>query len=148
MQPEPTSVSQNALSPEVAPETRTPSSQHGLQDAYNPLSLLPHIPEEQREQYFVRTVGQDATRDVGYSGDLESARLSPASPSPRNRVADYENAMAQSPRKKNEGPAFDVIKSVRKPDDKSCPILNLPNGESLLRYICPEATLLMPAQRY
>ena len=72
----------------------------------------------------------DASRESSRDRDADSAaRLSPSSPPPRNRIVEYENALAQTPRKRNQGPAFEVIKSARKPDDTSCPIAKLPNGE-------------------
>jgi hypothetical protein len=59
----------------------------------------------------------------------ETARLSPNSLAPRNRITEYENALTQSAKKRSEGPIFEVIKKSRKPDDKSSPIANLPNGK-------------------
>jgi len=47
----------------------------------------------------------------------------------RNRIAEYENASQSStPRRRVEGPAFEVIKKSRKPGDKRSPIAELPNG--------------------
>lgn len=46
----------------------------------------------------------------------------------RNRITDYENASATStPKKRSEGPAFEVIRKSRKPGDKHSPIADLPN---------------------
>lgn len=53
-------------------------------------------------------------------------RLSQTSPSPRNRIADYENALTQSEGKGIDGPMFEVIKKIRT-DDRSSPIASLPN---------------------
>ncbi|KAF2703677.1 hypothetical protein K504DRAFT_473908 [Pleomassaria siparia CBS 279.74] len=66
---------------------------------------------------------------LGLLDSDEAARLSPTSlsPSPRNRITDYENAVAQSARKKSEGCVFEVIKKNRTPDDHSSPISKLPN---------------------
>ncbi|KAK4995198.1 hypothetical protein LTR16_007458, partial [Cryomyces antarcticus] len=61
----------------------------------------------------------------------QATRLSPPktpSPTPRNRIADYENALSVLPRKTAEGPVFEVVKRSRKPGDKSSPIGELPNG--------------------
>jgi hypothetical protein len=75
--------------------------------------------------------GEHASRESSRDRDSDDAtRLSPASPPPRNRITEYENALAQTPKKRAQGPAFEVIKSARKPDDKSCAIAKLPNGES------------------
>ncbi|KAJ5065210.1 hypothetical protein J3E72DRAFT_235591 [Bipolaris maydis] len=49
------------------------------------------------------------------------------SPTPRDRITEYENALANSPRKPADGPLFEVVKSNRNPDDKSSPIAKLPN---------------------
>jgi hypothetical protein len=65
-------------------------------------------------------------------GDSQfSAAIGTSSPShkaSRNRIAEYENASAAStPRKKPEGPVFEVVKKPRKPGDKHSPITHLPN---------------------
>jgi hypothetical protein len=44
-----------------------------------------------------------------------------------DRVSEYENARMKTPRKLSEGPLFEVVKSSRKPDDKTSPIARLPN---------------------
>ena len=130
MQPEPAQVFQNTL-PRPAPELSVATSQHGLQDRNHELSLLPHHVEGQREQVSAVDTQQDAS--WGFSRDRDAgaaARLSPTSPSPKNRITEYENALVQTPKKRNQGPVFEVIKSARKPDDKTCSIAKLPNGES------------------
>lgn len=50
----------------------------------------------------------------------------------RNRVAEYENASKASTPKRMESLGFEVIKKARKPGDKRAPILDLPNGTSML----------------
>jgi hypothetical protein len=62
----------------------------------------------------------------------ESTPLSQTSPSPGNRIVEYEKSVAQLIRKKSDGPVFEVIKNARRPDDKSSPITSLPNGASIL----------------
>ena len=51
-----------------------------------------------------------------------------SSPVVRNRITEYENATSTSPRRRHEGPAFEVVKSTRQPGDKRSPIADLPNG--------------------
>ena len=121
-----------ALSAEVAPESPATTPQHGLQDRDQQLSLLPRPSEEQGEPEPSDSSRLDASRESSRDRDGGApARLSPASPAPRDRITEYENALVQTPRKRYQGPVFEVIKSARKPDDKSCPIAKLPNGESL-----------------
>ena len=142
MQPESTSASQNTLPAEVAPETPAATSQHGLQDRDHQPSLLPPQPEEQREPLVSDGTRRDASRESSRDRDADAAaRLSPSSPPPRNRITEYENALAQTPKKRNQGPVFEVIKSARKPDDKSCPIAKLPNGESSQHLVVVDLTL-------
>lgn len=67
---------------------------------------------------------------LGDHGQLAAAlgRLSPSHIPSRNRIAEYENASAAStPRKKAEGPIFEVVKKARKAGDKHSPIADLPN---------------------
>lgn len=129
MQPEPTPASQNTLSPEVAPENPATTSQHGLEDRYEQLPLHPQHLEEQGESAPPAAAEQHTSRESSRDLDVDiAARLSPTSPSPRDRITEYENALAQTPKKRHQGPVFEVIKSARKPDDKSCPIEKLPNG--------------------
>ena len=131
MQPEPSQASQNTLSTEVAPEYPATTSQHGLQDRGKQLSLLSHYNGDPGEPAPADAAGEHASRESSRDRDSDAAtRLNPASPSPKDRITEYENALVQTPRKRNQGPAFEVIKSTRKPDDKSCPIAKLPNGES------------------
>jgi hypothetical protein len=52
-----------------------------------------------------------------------------STPPPRDRISEYENARVKTPKKPAEGPLFEVIKSNRRPDDKSSAIAKLPNGE-------------------
>lgn len=141
MQPEPTSAFQNTLSAEVAPESPATTPQHGLQDHDQQLSLLSRPSGEQREPAPPGANRPDASRESSRDRDGgAAARLSPSSPAPRDRVTEYENALVQTPKKRNQGPIFEVIKSARKPDDKSCPIAKLPNGESgVYLWLCEQA---------
>ncbi|KAJ4301565.1 hypothetical protein N0V90_003658 [Kalmusia sp. IMI 367209] len=128
MQPEPLHASQNAPSPEVAPEHPATTSQHGLPDADQQLSLLSHQRGEWRELELAGVARAHASRESsGDRGADAPAGMNTTSPSPRNRITEYENALVHTPRRRNQGPAFEVIKSVRKPDDSSCSIAKLPN---------------------
>jgi hypothetical protein len=138
MQSEPTKASQYAPTPENAPHP-PPTSQHGqprdddLQD-----SLQPHPGEQRREPEPPSSGNEiegDATRSSATSSDgnaVETFGLrgnEASTPPPRNRISEYENARVKTPKKPSEGPLFEVIKSNRRPDDKSSPIAKLPNGE-------------------
>ncbi|KAF2855714.1 hypothetical protein T440DRAFT_385865 [Plenodomus tracheiphilus IPT5] len=128
MPSEPTKADQSIPSTQIAYDP-TPTSQHGqhldedLQD-----SLLLHSSELQREPALpAGGDARDATRSdaVVDTGGLRGNGLS--TPPPRDRITEYENALAHSARKPSEGPFFEVIKGNRKPDDKSSPIAKLPN---------------------
>ena len=71
--------------------------------------------------------------------------LSPSngsSPVVRNRITEYENATSTSPRRRHEGPAFEVVKSTRQPGDKRSPITDLPNGTLTACYISRAVLLI------
>jgi hypothetical protein len=144
MQPEPSTTSQNIPAP-GNPLFPSPTSQHGqprdddLQD-----SLQPH-PGELRGEPGSPPGGNaaDATRSNATSDDghaVDTFGLSGAettTPPPRDRISEYENARVKTPKKPSEGPLFEVVKSNRRPDDKSSPIAKLPNGESACRhFVC------------
>lgn len=78
----------------------------------------------------------------------ESARLKKPSPPPRNRIAEYESALALTPPRRSEGPIFEVVKKSRKAGDKSSPIAKLPNGILLLVTRCPYAQVLTQIQKF
>ncbi|KAH9827954.1 f-box/wd-repeat protein pof10 [Teratosphaeria destructans] len=50
----------------------------------------------------------------------------PSPPPAVNRITEYEKGASTPPRKK-EGPAFEVLKKIRSPNDKRSPIQDLPN---------------------
>lgn len=132
MQPEPIDVSQRFPSQNATLDAPT-TSQHGhrrgddLQD-----SLRPHFSEAWGDSEF-------STGEAAHDGTSLHNGLAPMeangvkngarpSPPPRDRITEYENALANSPRKPSEGPLFEVVKTNRSPDDKSSPIAKLPNG--------------------
>lgn len=133
MPSEPSKADQNIVTPHIA-SNRVTASQHGqlLDDGLQD-SLLPHSGGSQREPGSPAGGNtRDATRtDPVTDGTLcETGGLrgsGPSTPPPRDRITEYENAIANSARKPSEGPLFEVMKSHRKPDDKSSPIANLPN---------------------
>lgn len=135
MQPEPTNVSQRASQQHATFDAAT-TSQHGhrrnddLQE-----SPQPHFGGPWGDPGVpVGRLARDATDlpqvingfvPVEANGLKGGAR---PSPTPRDRITEYENALANSPRKPADGPLFEVVKSNRNPDDKSSPIAKLPNG--------------------
>lgn len=131
MQPELSHVPQKAPSPQTLSKDSPSSSHHGCLPDDQQTSPLSHDGERKEPQ---RTALGELDTDitspspgrVAIDPD-EAARLSQTSPSPRNRIAEYENALAQSERKRFDGPIFEVIKKTRKPDDNSSPITKLPN---------------------
>ena len=133
MQPEPLSASHNITHQQIVFASET-NSQHGqrcsddLQD-----SLQPHPGELWGEPpvggpagYATRPDDANNRVQIGEPDGLK-AMASP-SPPPRDRITEYENALASSPRKHADGPLFEVIKGSTKPGDKSSPIAKLPNG--------------------
>ncbi|KAL1619959.1 hypothetical protein SLS56_009878 [Neofusicoccum ribis] len=76
------------------------------------------------------TCSRDVLPGVPAHGELDaddSARLKKPSPPPRNRIAEYENALSPTPPRKPEGPIFEVVKKNRRAGDKSSPVAKLPN---------------------
>lgn len=130
MQPELTKVSQNAPV-QTSPDNTSTSSQHGIHYDVLQASLL-HDEEQRASQPSVRRhdAGSPERSPERVASAHEAARLSPTSHSPRNRIADYENAVTNPAKKTSEGLVFEVIKNDRKLDDKSSPIAKLPNGET------------------
>lgn len=137
MQSESTNASPNVHSQQIS-SNPSPTSQHGQQhDGDLQASRQPHSGElwaaTAASDSLAGDDDRDATRAVAHSrvagttGRLRDA--GDTTPPTRNRITEYENALANSPRKLSDGPLFDVIKSNKGPDDKSSPIANLPNGE-------------------
>ncbi|OSS45002.1 hypothetical protein B5807_09152 [Epicoccum nigrum] len=135
MQPESPNESEQTTTPPDASQTLRSTSQHGQRrdDDPHPPPLQPHSGGSRGGS--VSPSGgnsRDATRSgtPGANGDAETEGLKQlrlSTPPPRNRIDEYEKALSKSARKNPEGPLFEVIKSVRKPDDKRSPIAHLPN---------------------
>jgi hypothetical protein len=135
MQPEPTQAIHNIPTPENTPPPSATSHhgqrlEHDLQDSLQPHSgELREAPEPPRGDQGDAT-GSRATSADGNTLEPLGLRGSKAStPPPRDRISEYENARVKTPKKPAEGPLFEVIKSNRRPDDKSSAIAKLPNGE-------------------
>ncbi|KAI9693505.1 MAG: hypothetical protein M1820_009193 [Bogoriella megaspora] len=133
MQSEPTSDSQNTSIESVAESPNT-STQYGLHEPDYPTPPPSHT--RGREGSSLPNSGsQRSHSEISARSDASSSRSSvgrlsaPKTPSPSrgNRIAEYENAIATPPRNKFEGPAFEVVKSLRKPGDKTSPVAGLPN---------------------
>jgi hypothetical protein len=153
MQPEPSTFTPIESAPHTAPEHNN-DSKHGIRDDDQPAPPLLH--EEERRRPRTRVAGHgllspsSSPESVDRNGN-EAARLSPneRTPSPRNRIQEYEDSVAHSARKKSEGYTFEVIKKLRTPDDQRSPISKVPNG-TLLCYRYTQQRIgsqLMPAQR-
>lgn len=135
---------------QLAPfETATTSTQHGLQQhrdtAGVPLPPLSTPSIEGGVGTSVEQLAADAAfaaslQDGGRDSRPEQRRLSPPTPSdstspkpstplrtPRNRIEEYEQASTPPLTKKREGPAFEVIRKQRDPEDNRSPIAELPN---------------------
>ncbi|KAK0645101.1 hypothetical protein DIS24_g8197 [Lasiodiplodia hormozganensis] len=118
----------NASTNPVAPESATVPSQHGLDSSDRLLPL--RSGSAAGADIGAPDAVDDALFGVYARGELaadDDARLKKPSPPPRNRIAEYENALSPSPQRKPEGPIFEVIKKNRKAGDKSSPVAKLPN---------------------
>ncbi|KAF2467600.1 uncharacterized protein BDR25DRAFT_291502 [Lindgomyces ingoldianus] len=129
MQSEPSNAFKTATPPNATADNHPTTSQHGIRDDDQSASLPPHEKEPRVPwaDIFGRNTGSASLSPERVAEGNESTRLSLASPSPRNRIAVYENALVESLRKRSNGPSFEVIKKNRNPDDKNSPISHLPN---------------------
>ncbi|KAL9088443.1 MAG: hypothetical protein Q9165_006167 [Trypethelium subeluteriae] len=134
MQPELSTASQNSP-PQGNVETTDSSTQHGLRDSEQPAPPLSYehghgardsSPRESHIETNSNGSHRGNSRNAGDNNGRMSESKTP-SPSPGNRITQYENAILTPPRSKSEGPLFEVIKTNRKPGDKRSPIARLPN---------------------
>jgi len=130
MQSELPQVTQNTPLQETLSPNLSTSSQHGRRFNDQPASPLSHNEERRVPQ---QTPDEENNIFSPLAGCVaidpnETTRLTQTSPSPRNRIAEYENALTQSGRKRSDDPVFEIIKKSRKSDGSSSPIANLPNG--------------------
>jgi hypothetical protein len=136
MQPEPTHASQNIATPENTPPPAA-TSQHGqrldhdMQDSLQPhqggLWGAPEPPKSGDEGSATRSRATSADGNALETLGLRGSKT--PTPPPRDRISEYENACVKTPKLPAEGPLFEVIKSNRRPDDKSSAIAKLPNGK-------------------
>ncbi|CAK3874428.1 related to f-box wd-repeat pof10 [Lecanosticta acicola] len=116
---------------------RDPSPQHGLHD-HHPLVSLSSAGSADAGTTTATSTDQLAL-DAALAASLQesdgpaqpnqdrrlSSRNTPSPPA-RNRIDEYEKA-STPPVRRREGPAFEVIKKQRNPNDKRSPVLELPN---------------------
>ena len=131
MQPELHDNSQNATTQEIYPDSHQYHSQHGLQhEPVAPPALFSgggqggvELPSEEGHAVSDTPGSRRVDNDP-----QEATRLNTAATPAGKKIEDYERSLTSSPRRKPEGPVFEVIKKGRKPGDKTSPIANLPNG--------------------
>lgn len=137
MQPESTNAPERAPNPETASNPAT-TTQHGRQHSnHDPQGSLHSHADKMRgtPEGSPRGSARDAAHLNAHADDghiVETYRLKDTqtvTPPPRDRITEYENALANSARKPTEAPLFEVIKSTRKPEDRSSPVAKLPNGK-------------------
>lgn len=155
MQPEPSEVSQTAIS-DYAPSDQAPSTQHGLSrvddDGAGLLSSEHSADEPGADPQSPSQSGEQIAGNAAFAASLQEqlgdvrantrGRLNleaestpkkgsstPSPPSGGVRITEYENA-STPPIRKRQGPGFEVIKKTRSPGDKRSAIQELPNGES------------------
>lgn len=129
MQSDLSNVPNTVSTRELAPDN-VQTSQHGLHLDDDPPSLLPREQGRgaQQQHDYESSCGSRNSSPRRVAADIDdAARLNQGSPSSWTKIVEYENALVHTPRKKPEGPLFEVIKKKRNPDDKSCPIEKLPN---------------------
>lgn len=138
MQSEPTDISQNKLSTGLTQVTHQPSH-HGF-DRPHELSSRHLGPGEGGRGTSCSVEPADAAPPFVASDDETSERstrglksTSPRTPSPVDRIIEHENAVNYSPRRRNDGPGFTVVKGGRKLGNGQVALGDFPNG--LLLYL-------------
>lgn len=133
MQSEPTDTSQNKLFTGLTQATHQPSH-HGF-DRPHELSSRPLGPGEGGRGTARSAESADATPPFVASNDEPSERstrglksTSPRTPSPVDRIIEHENAVNYSPRRRNEGPGFTVVKGGKKLGNGQVALGDFPNG--------------------
>lgn len=137
MQPEHSSLSSRVSTEQQPDQQPPPTSQHGLHghDPADGLSTEPDAGSEKTipsDQVSLEAALAASLQDGGESQlPSQNRRLKVRdlpSPTAGSRIAEYEKS-STPPVKKRDGPAFEVIKKQRNPNDKSSPIQDLPNGQ-------------------
>lgn len=142
MQPQSPALVQHSGTDPASPTAVTSTIQHG-DEGVDTVSTppLPGSPEEEGGGVGLQQPAGPVEPVPDFDLRSKSPSQTPQSPphglsyshtpvsQSRNRIAEYENASQSStPRRRTEGPAFEVIKKNRKPGDKRSPIAELPNG--------------------
>ena len=133
MQPEPSTVSQKAPT-ESNHEDERPLDQHGLRDDDAAVTLS-SADDAGTDAASAEQIAADAALAASLQQGDEppqatrrvSRKSTPSPPSGLNRITEYEKA-STPPVRKREGPAFEVLKKHRSPNDKRSVIQELPNG--------------------
>ena len=140
MLPEAPAVSPPATT-EDNPTEQTNPRQHGLPPHESAVALSSANEHDAETGSTTTSSDEQLALDAALAASLQEEppaaadtrperRVSPHhSPSPpgRNRITEYEQA-ATPPVRRREGPAFEVLKKPRSPNDKRSPIQDLPNG--------------------
>ena len=149
MQPESPAASTPDSTEPASPHTAASSTQHGIHDRDLGGVSLSGLSSPGNEDG-TRTPAEQLAADAALAALLQEEhdisfrpherRLSPPTPeetiSPKpstplrtakNRIEEYEQASTPPVARKREGPAFEVIKKQRDPEDNRSPIAELPN---------------------
>ncbi|EON60852.1 hypothetical protein W97_00062 [Coniosporium apollinis CBS 100218] len=129
MQSEPHDNPQTASTQETHIDSPSPPSQHGLQHDY---TSPPALPSDGGQGEAESSSGNtnavpDASQQRRVEDSGETARLNTVTTPTGKRIEEYEQSVSSSPRRKPDGPLFEVIKNTKKPGDKKSPIASLPN---------------------
>lgn len=135
MQPEPFKDTTTILSTSIIQANQQQPSQHGLRNDENQLPILrpcggrqgASTPRNSRAETLPTNVaisnGALATPTRRVSPEVSSKGRSPV-----DRIAEYENAMLQSVRKKDQGPKFKLVPISQKRSIGGSAIAGFPNG--------------------
>ncbi len=145
MQSEPTDTSQNTQSTEYPQITHQPSH-HGLDHAHEH-SPRPLDSGEGGKGTPRSAEPAEAASPYVTSNDETSERTNrrlkstaPRTPSPVDRIIEHEKAVNYSPRRRNEGPSFTVVKGGKKLGNGQVALADFPNGLSLYPMVTRKAS--------
>lgn len=141
MQSEPHDNPQTVSTQETHIDSPSPPSQHGLQHDYTSPPALPSDGGQGEAESSSDNTNAvpDASQQRRVEDSGETARLNLVTTPTGKRIEEYEQSVSSSPRRKPEGPLFEVIKNTKKPGDKKSPIASLPNGMLACSLISPHA---------
>ena len=133
MQSEPTNTSQNTLSTELTQVTYQ-AIHHGL-DYSRERPSRPLRPGEGGRETSTSAKHAGATSPpVASDGNASESAVrrlnstSPRTPSPVDRIIEHERAVSYSPKRRNEGPRFTVVKGGKKSSNGQVALAEFPNG--------------------